>query len=916
MRQDKEHRIFQAVLWAFLLGSLTFFIARLSYGRLFLPATIWYMFLFLDLGFIVFTFVPHAGFGVPGVPGRHEETIAKHRWYPRRLAEIIDGREGGTPARPEGGVYPPPRAVAPVPLVPLVLLAACLVLTYPGVSAEKEWRAREASRLRSVYDDAARELARLESVAVNLGETAAARIDWSAVAGADREDRSILVRIADSLAKSADLGDAPFRDVGLQILSRTGERIAWGGSPRYLARERAGAPSGTLVFTSRAPLHTLLVCEVRDPERGSVVVDIPLEVNYRINNRFLRSTSLGEALSKRFGDEVELAFSLGERRGGVGWTNPGLAKKGVRILSGPNVGVQAIGVVLASTGQPLARLKVLGDPYAAVLRESEARKARWAGLLLSIAAVVVAVWIFRSYFRRVAVEGARSRILLQRVAALAAALAGIRLLLVRLDMPGSLVGTPVFSPSLFADAFPGGILRSAGDFLVTSVFALIFVFGSIKAFRTYYGGHLERPIAAGGAFAPARFAAKAAILFGALEGAVAISSNMISRATVNALPRLVGLDVNLLGVPVIVLHLSLLFMTAAIFIAALFAARLALVWGSNRLAEGLAASALALAGLAALNAGHEGILFAAAGLLALSFRIFPLLKKEEAVSVLFASFFLVLVSSLAVYAVASERYADLRKGYVLEKIREFNRPEDNWMQVYLPDICAEISNDPSMPSRVVSREASAAFEIWAQSSLSRGGLSCVFEVFDARGAKLSRFAVGMPFEIPREAPDRERFGLGPFVKPFRAETRGGDVFYYAGYAPIFHARGELLGWVEITIPYFFENPELLARTGRMAPRFCRISIREASAAAICPRSFSSRASRGGAWSPRRRAGCGKGPFSRRKRGTGSRSPWGTRHTTASSSSARTTRDTSSAIASRAVSRISSSGRRSSRSTCF
>ena len=43
------------------------------------------------------------------------------------------------------------------------------------------------------------------------------------------------------------------------------------------------------------------------------------------------------------------------------------------------------------------------------------------------------------------------------------------------------------------------------------------------------------------------------------------------------------------------------------------------------------------------------------------------------------------------------------------------------------------------------------------------------------------------------------------------------MFYYAGYAPIFHPRGELLGWVEITIPYFFENPELLARTGRMAP---------------------------------------------------------------------------------------------------
>jgi signal transduction histidine kinase/HAMP domain-containing protein len=814
VRQDKEQTIFHVVLWAFLLGSLIFLIARLSSGRLFIPATIWYMLLLLDVGFIVFTFVPHAGRGLPGVPGRHEETVERHRWYPRHLAEIVDGRGGETPAPPEGGVYPPPRAVPPVPLVPLVLLGACLALAYSGAPNEAQWRTKEAVRLRGVYEKAAGELARLEGLAVSIGSTAAARIDWNAVARGDNADRSDLIRTADSLAKSVDLGEVPFREVGVQVLSRSGDRVAWGGSPRYLPREWGGEPSGTLVFTSRAPLYTLLVCEVRDPARGSVVIDIPLEVNYRINNRFLRSTSLGEVLTRRYGDEVEFGFSMGEHRGVIGWNDPGLAKKDVRILYGPNVGVQVVGIVQTSTGVPLARLKVLGDPYAAVLRESEARRAKWAGLLISIAVIVVVVWLFRSAFRR---GGARRLAFPMRVAGLAAALVAIRLLLIRLNIPGGLIGTPVFSPTLFADSFPGGVMRSAGDFLVSAVFALIFVFGSIKAFRTYYGGRLERSLDAHGSFSAARLVAKAAILFGALEGAAALSTNVVSRATINALPRLVGLDVNLAGVPVLVMHLSLLFTVSAIFIAALFAARLALVWGGKRLVEGLAASALALAGFAALHTGHVGIVVASAGLLVLSFRIFPLLKKEEAVSVVFASFFLVLLSSLVVYVVASERYADLRKGYILDKIREFNRPEDNWVQVYLPDICAEISNDQSMSARVVSRDAAVAFEMWAESSLSRSGLSCDFEVFDAAGALLSRFAVGMPIEIPREPPDRTRFGMGPFVESARAETRSGAVYYYEGYAPIFHPRGDLLGWVEITIPYFFENPELLARTGRMAP---------------------------------------------------------------------------------------------------
>ena len=371
------------------------------------------------------------------------------------------------------------------------------------------------------------------------------------------------------------------------------------------------------------------------------------------------------------------------------------------------------------------------------------------------------------------------------------------------------------------------------------------MFGSIKAFRTYYRGHLERPLAAGGGFAPARFAAKAALLFGALEGAVALSSNVISRTTVNALPRLVGLDVNLLDVPVLVLHLSLLFMVSAIFIAALFVARLALVWGSRRLVEGLAASALALAGLAALNAGHGGILFAAAGLLALSFRIFPLLKKEEAVSVVFASFFLVLVSSLAVYAVANERYADLRKGYVLEKIREFNKPEDNWMQVYLPDICAEISNDPSMSSRVVSREESAAFEIWAQSSLSRGGLSCVFEVFDAGGAMLSRFAVGMPFEHSARGSGSGALRPGA-VRGIvaRGNARRRRVLLRGLRADLPSRAGSSSAGSRSRFRISSRIRSCSPARGAWRPRFCRISIREASGGATCPRSSSSRAFRG------------------------------------------------------------------------
>jgi PAS domain S-box-containing protein len=816
VQQEKEQKIFLSVLWVYLLGSLIFLIARLSYGQIFLPMPIWYMFLFLTLGFIVFIFIPHAGRGLPGVPGRHEETIEEYKWYPQDLGEIVERRGNGKRAMREG-VRPPSRPVRPVPLVPLVLLLGCIAIAYPSVPAQKDWEQKEAARLQSVYARAERELSRLETLAAKLAGKAAETIEWSRADSLAADDRAALMQEIDSLAESADLGRMSLPNVGIQVFSKTGERVAWGGSPRYLENERADEPAGTRIFTGRTPLYTLLVCEVREADGGMVVVDIPLEVNYHINNRFLHSTSLGEILSHRYGDDVEFAFP-GEGRENPGdWADPSFAGGDVRVISSPTVGVQVVGAVFASTGFPLARLKVLGDSYVTGIRTAEARRARWAGFILSIAAIVIAIWLFRAYFKKPAAEGERLKILLRRIVVLGAAIAAIRYLLLRLDIPGGLIGTAVFNPAFFADAFPGGFMRNAGDFLITSIFALILVFGSIKAFRTYYRGHLEKPLAAGGGFSPLLFAAKAALIFGALAGSILLSRNAVWRIAFNAYPRLVGPDVDFLDVSVITIHLSLLFTVSAILIAALFLMRIALVWGGGRLGEGLAASGVALAGLVLLHVDRLPLLIVAAGLTVLSFRVFPLLKKEETVSIVFASFFLVLVCALAVYSVAGDRYEDLWKGYVREKAREFDRPEDNWMQFYLPDICVDISNDPTMMQRVVSRKESAAFEIWAGSSLSRGGLSCVFEVYDAAGALLSKFAVGMPFEIPRAQTDIARLSQGPFVESLRTETREGAVYYYLGFAPILHPRGALLGWIEITIPYFFENPELLARTGRMAP---------------------------------------------------------------------------------------------------
>ena len=823
MQYSREQKIFLATLWVFLVFSLVYFIVRLSSDKLFLPLTGWYLFLFLDAGFVVFLFVPHAGRAVPGIPGRYEETLRGHRWYPATLPEIVDGRADAPP--PASGVLPPPRAIPFVPLVPLLLLLVCIVLAYPDVPDESVWSARETARLEGIYARSRGEISAIEARALATAEETAARLDWSGAASDSTELRAAAMATIDSIARAVRLSDGPLPGGGIQALLPDGTLLALGGSPRYLEAERPDVPDSLRVFAARTPLYTLLVAEARaSGGAGRVVVDVPLEVNYRINNRFLRSTSLGELLSRRLGEDVEFNFAIGEHRGFVPWRDRTLALDEAQVISSPNAGIQIAGVVRSTTGLPLARLRVKGDPFAADMRGREARRGLWARIALALAVAVIAVWMYSVYCKRAARAEKRGAVFARRLAVLVVFVVLIRYALLRLGVPGAFIKTAVFNPAFFADALPGGFLKNAGEFLVTAAFALFLVFGAIKSFRTYYPGSLERPLGGAVAFSAARAVVKAALVFAALALSLWLSSETIVRGVINAYPRLVGLDVQLADAMVIVLHLSFLFAVSAFCIAALFLVRLTLVWGGGGLGEGLAASAAAVAGVAALAAsgalgpGGWPLVLAAGGLVALSLRIFPLLRKEEAVSVAFASFFLVLVATTVVYAVASDSYDALRRRRVNEKTGEFNNPEDNSvLQLQLPDICEEIAGSPSTVPRILAREESAAFEIWAESLLSRLGLSCACEVFDAAGERFSRFAVGMTIDPPRLVPERERLRQGVFIEDHRMETKEGAVKYRTAYAPVANARGNLVGWVEITIPYFFEDPELLARTGPATP---------------------------------------------------------------------------------------------------
>ncbi|MCK4235717.1 MAG: hypothetical protein KAX38_01270, partial [Candidatus Krumholzibacteria bacterium] len=806
MYADREQKIFLTILWIFLIGSLVFFKSFLSLDCIILPAPLWFTFLLLNVGFIFFIFLPRP----KGVfPGQH----VRDRWYPRTLADIV---ESGQEEVGEESIRPSVKAVSPVPLIPLVLLLALVILAAPVRQSEEEWRKDESERLQRVYREAEGEVAEMEALVRDLGTRTVKIIGGGNLGSMSSEDRAGLIHRIDSLAGSVRVGLTPFHEVGIQVYSTRRKRVAWGGSPRHI-RTAPGNFTRARVFTSRTQLYTLLVRYEPLPGGGLIVIDIPLEVNYRINNNYLRNVSLGEILSERYGEEIEFNFSMGEHRGEVHWDDESLKKTGSRVLYNPDLGIQAYGIVLSEAGLPLARLRVLGDPFSAVVSEREARRIFWAGIDVVLIVVILALWIYSTYGKKRSRVRGRFWNFFKRSAVFIIFLAIIRYLLLGLDIPNCILSTNLFDPALFADDVPGGLMRTTGDFLLTTLFALILVFGSIKTFRTYYTGHLEKRLTLESPFRWPVFVAKALVLFGVLAGCMWLAGNIVSRVVLNSNPRLIGLDVAFFELPVLMLHLALLFAVSAIFIACLFVCRLVLVSSGGSLRAGLLASAAALALYILLFHVHWGLFWAAAGLLVLSASIFPLIKKEEGISIIFSSFLLVLICSLVIYSVAFERYTELRMSRVLEKAQDFNHPEDNWLHVVLLDMCQEISSDVSIASRALLREESAAFEFWAESMLSLFNLSCVFDVYDSRGKCFSSFAVGMPFDPSHDPGGTAERCVEPFVESIEQETRRGAVFYYRSVSPLFHAYGNITGRVEITIPYFFEDPELLARTGPMAP---------------------------------------------------------------------------------------------------
>jgi two-component system nitrogen regulation sensor histidine kinase NtrY len=749
----------------------------------------------------------------------------------------------------------PRRIKAPVAASGLLTVLAGIALIGAGddgAKIEGAWRASEEREISSVLDAVGDRVENLLALSASIGETAGALLRDSAsrAAGDTVGVRLNAFQLLDSLSDRITQGGLfpEGTEIGIQLFDSRGRRQAWAGWPQFLdTRERGFIAGGDEVIYSRqVSLYRMLthIVPVRSDRGGAdaaradstgtrvgcVVIDMPLEVNYLVNNKFLKSASLADGIAGGAQAEIRFEYFPGDVIPPDGprtpWGRVAVERSG-EVEGSESTGLSRRATVRSPLGNALFNLTVQGRPFEHFLQAREDRASAAANLAI-FAALLLYFGVSLAQFP-LKLSGPAH---VFKAVYLAAGCAFARYALVwfQPDFFGTKI--KVFEPAVFATPMLGGLMRSAGDLLITAMVFIAALYGVIKVSRG--AGPAARTVPARAGWGLVVF--KGLVAAGVTVGAFLLTREFIGSVVTNANPRLVGETVRIFEPEVAVLHLSAFLMVAGIFLAGMIC-----VWGVFRLGGGGGASRAAVVGAVSVVA-------ASLVLFRLDMTVIPLLmllfaviaprrvQREDLVSIVIGAFCFVIIVSTAAYVFFNQEYQGLRRTFIQEKAVEVTHPADNWKVFILEDILDGFSQEFSIRETLTDRASPdvqrLAFDLWAGSPLSLLGYSCAIHVFDQADSLVSRFAVEMPYRLrPDEPGERLETPSGQewAVLDLTTQTPQGAVRFYRGIVNlenyVLTERGTSqrvpVGKIVVDIPFFFESLVWAARTGPQTPEVLR-----------------------------------------------------------------------------------------------
>jgi PAS domain S-box-containing protein len=727
------------------------------------------------------------------------------------------------------------------------------------------WRRDQSRSIVEMLDAVGARVQRLQELSTTMGaQTATFVLDHDQRAAGDSltfrlESFRFLETQARRIEESSEL--PPGTVIGIQLLGPEGHRLAWAGWPqRLLAQDHRFVSSGVeLVYSRQVSLYQILshVIPIRDAAGeivATTIIDMPLEVNYRVSNKFLKSTSFADNIETGRVAEVRFDYTpnpvnlpglmtsyaevMAKRRQQVGAANAeSRAERGDSVLShagfpailepmgdiagDENAGLHGRALIHSNLGNPLFVVGVSGRPLRYFIDRIERRSRIIAAIFTMLAVIIFFVLSMKGIPRRPGLVVLKSFYL------------AVFLVLLRYWFGWFLAlvnpQTKLFDPAIFATPVLGGLMRSAGDLLLTSILAVAIVYGVLKITRDRQAARAERRQV------HLLFFLKGLMAAGVLVAAFELSGRFVKSVVVNANPRLIGETMRLFESHAVVLHLAVFIMVSAILLGGMMC-----IWGVNRLGgvadlrRSYLVAAVAILIFALVAWRWEAAAFPWL-LLTLVILVPRVVQREDLVSIVLAAFCFVVVVSAATYVFLNRDYQALRRTFIQERVTELTHPSDNWKVFILEDVLEEFSQDMVIRKALTPPYAPdvqrLAFDLWAGSSLSLLGYSSAIHVFDGQDSLLSRFAVEMPYRV-KVTEAGERLETAPaqewVVLDLTTSTPRGMVRFYRGIVNIGDFQptegAELpprIGRIAVDMPYFFENLAWSARTGPQTPEVLR-----------------------------------------------------------------------------------------------
>ncbi len=598
-------------------------------------------------------------------------------------------------------------------------------------------------------------------------------------------------------------------DYALELYNRKDYIVAWAGN-RGPQLDRSRIPERKTSLVLQGPIYSYLLLSVpvvREADTLGMLIGKRLfDVNYPINNRFINAAAFSSTFTAQLGVTPEFDFSPGAER----LTKPGLYPVPLEGIDGATLGV-------ASLKAPSLEARI------ADLRD---RFSGWRSAVLFVL-VAVALWPVARFV-------ATSSSPLLRSLLVIACLWILRYMLILLNLPLSIVHTPVFGPDYFASPLWFGVARSLGDMLVSSavlmVSVLILAREGMKRSLPFVQAESRLGLP-GKVFSAAGAIVLVILLFLFIRGfAAAIRSAVFDSALSYNDPTSVipSFELSIMLAALLLLALSLVISAVLILgwvyrlVRSVIPPRL-----SDRALWLFMFAGVVLSGVVYGMMDRNPLMsqadraVALAVLMLLTGMLLGRMRRGRSVLALTTGVaiagtaLLFIIPQLDAAAHASDRV------YVELLARDMTRPEDTWLSLLTNQALDELTGKGI--ATVLSSADSAeieklAFTGWAGSILSREGNNCSVTFVDRQGQIVSDFNLGIT-----GYPALGHAAPLPPARSVQTETKSENGFilkWSTGYAPVVGDSDHRVGgvWVELSgirgTRFNGESPEILRNYSR------------------------------------------------------------------------------------------------------